>query len=162
MDHRTLEHFGTQCDLSHCQACWMEFMLQYDATIHYLPGKQNLVADALSRLPDSDICNITSIFAASNDQKIRSRFELEDAILEEIKLGYETNQFKQKLATTATGMDNIQQQYGFWFVNNRLVVPAGKHIQETLFHITHDKLGHFGAPKTYEVLHHPFYWPHMH
>ena len=160
-DHRTLEHFGTQRDLSRRQARWMEFMSQYDATIHYLPGEQNSVADALSRLPDSEICTVASIFAASNDRKIRSRFELEDAILDEIKLGYEADLFTQKLATAATGMDNVQQRNGFWFVNDRLVVPAGKHIRETLFRIAHDKLGHFGAPKTYEVLRNSFYWPHM-
>ena len=151
----------TQRDLSRQQARWMEFMSQYDATIHYLPGEQNSVADALSRLPDSKICTVASIFATLNDQKLCSRFELEDAILDEIKLGYEADQFTQKLATTATGMDNVQQRNGFWFVNNRLVVPTGKHIRETLFRIAHDKLGHFGTPKTYEVLRNSFYWPHM-
>ena len=85
-DHRTLEHFGTQRDLSRRQARWMEFMSQYDATIHYLPGEQNTVADALSRLPHSAIFTVASIFAATNNRKIRSTFELEDVILEEIKL----------------------------------------------------------------------------
>ena len=66
-DHWSLEHFGTQHNLSHQQAHWMEFMSQYDATIHYLPGAQNSVADALSQLPDSAICTITSIFAAMNN-----------------------------------------------------------------------------------------------
>jgi hypothetical protein len=33
-DHRTLEHFGTQRDLSCRQARWMEFLSHYDATIH--------------------------------------------------------------------------------------------------------------------------------
>lgn len=47
-DHRTLEHFGTQCNLSHWQAQWMEFTLQYDTNIHYLAGEQNSVADTLS------------------------------------------------------------------------------------------------------------------
>ena len=42
------------------------------------------------------------------------------------------------------------------------MVPSGKHIWETLFHIAHDKLGHFGTPKTYKALRHSFYWPHMH
>jgi hypothetical protein len=47
-DHRTLEHFNTQCDLSCQQAQWMEFLSQYDMTIHYLPGEKNCVANALS------------------------------------------------------------------------------------------------------------------
>ena len=50
-DHRTLEIFNTQCDLSKCQLQWQEFMLQYEMTISYIHGEDNCVADALSRLP---------------------------------------------------------------------------------------------------------------
>ena len=47
-DHRTLQNFATQCDLSRCQARWQEYMAQFDLTIHYLKGERNVVADALS------------------------------------------------------------------------------------------------------------------
>ena len=50
-DHKTLENFHTQRDLSRRQARWMEFMSQYDAKIVYVKGEENTVADALSRLP---------------------------------------------------------------------------------------------------------------
>lgn len=50
-DHRTLENFDTQKDLSRRQLCWQEFMSQYDMTITYICGEDNTVADALSRLP---------------------------------------------------------------------------------------------------------------
>ena len=52
-DHKTLENFVTQKDLSHWQAHWMEFMSQFDAKIIYIKGEDNMVADALSRLPYS-------------------------------------------------------------------------------------------------------------
>jgi hypothetical protein len=160
-DHRTLEHFGTQRDLSRRQARWMEFLSQYDATIHYLPGDQNSAADALSRLPDSALTTIASIFATTQHRKIRSRFELEDAILDEIKQGYVTDPHTAKLTEAAPGMTNIQQKNGFWFIDDRLVIPNGRNVRETLFRIAHDKLGHFGTPKTYETLRASFYWPNM-
>jgi hypothetical protein len=160
-DHRTLEHFGTQRDLSCRQAQWMEFLSHYDATIHYLPGKKNCAADALSRLPDPPLSTIASIFATTQNRKIRSRFELEDAILDEIKQGYLTDPHTEKLISAATGMPNIVQKDGFWFVDERLVVPNGRNVRETLFRIAHDKLGHFGSPKTYEALRSAFYWPNM-
>ena len=103
-DHKTLEHFGMQCNLSSRQARWMESLSQYDATIHYLLGKQNSVADALSQLPDTGITAVSTIFANTQHQKICLRFDLEDAILDEIKQGYTTDPFIAKLTSAATGL----------------------------------------------------------
>jgi hypothetical protein len=50
-DHRTLENFESQKDLSRRQARWMEHLSQFDMSIHYIRGEDNTVADALSRLP---------------------------------------------------------------------------------------------------------------
>lgn len=50
-DHRTLENFDSQKDLSRRQLRWQEFLSQYDMTITYIRGEDNTVADALSRLP---------------------------------------------------------------------------------------------------------------
>ena len=50
-DHKTLEIFEKQRDLSCRQARWMEFLSQYNGKIVYVKGKDNTVADALSRLP---------------------------------------------------------------------------------------------------------------
>ena len=46
-------------------------------------------------------------------QKIRSHFELEDAILEDIKQGYDSDLFTEKITNAAAGMTNIQQKNGF-------------------------------------------------
>jgi len=48
-DHKTLENFHLQRDLSRRQARWMEFMSQYNVKIVYVKGEDNTVADALSR-----------------------------------------------------------------------------------------------------------------
>lgn len=50
-NHKTFQNFNTQKDLSCHQAHWMELMSQYDAKIIYVKGKDNMVADTLSRLP---------------------------------------------------------------------------------------------------------------
>ena len=63
-DHRTLENFDAQKDLSRRQACWQEFLAHYDHQIIYIKGEDNTVADALSRLPDS-VDEVLPIPAAS-------------------------------------------------------------------------------------------------
>jgi hypothetical protein len=48
-DHQNLKHLFTQRDLNARQRRWSEFMSEYDFGISYIKGKENVVADALSR-----------------------------------------------------------------------------------------------------------------
>lgn len=50
-DHKTLENFHQQWELSRRQARWMELFSQYDRKIVYVKGDDNSVADALSHSP---------------------------------------------------------------------------------------------------------------
>ncbi len=44
----------------------MEFLSQFDTTIHYLPGEKNTVADALSRLPESSMNTVVTILVKTS------------------------------------------------------------------------------------------------
>ena len=48
-DHKRLKYIFTHRDLNMRQHRWMEYLKDYDFTLHYHPGKANVVADALSR-----------------------------------------------------------------------------------------------------------------
>ena len=48
-DHKSLKYIFTERDLNMRQRIWMEFLEDYDFTLHYHPDKENVVADALSR-----------------------------------------------------------------------------------------------------------------
>lgn len=48
-DHEALIHFSTKRLLNLRQAGWAELLAQYNYTLSYRPGKENAVADALSR-----------------------------------------------------------------------------------------------------------------
>jgi RNase H-like domain found in reverse transcriptase/Reverse transcriptase (RNA-dependent DNA polymerase) len=49
-DHRSLVYFKTQANLNQWQLRWQEKPADYDVEILYKPGKENHVADALSRV----------------------------------------------------------------------------------------------------------------
>ena len=48
-DHESLKHLKGQCKLSRRHAKWMEFIETFLYVIKYKQGKENIVADALSR-----------------------------------------------------------------------------------------------------------------
>ena len=59
-DHKSLKYIFTQWDLNMRQCRWMEFLEDYDFTLHYHPGKANVVADALSRKSRGALASIAS------------------------------------------------------------------------------------------------------
>ena len=40
------------------QRRWLEFLKDYDMSVHYDPGKANVVADALSRLSMGSVAHV--------------------------------------------------------------------------------------------------------
>ena len=59
-DHKSMKYSFTQRDLNKRQRRWMEFLKDYDFTLHYHPGKENVVADALSRKSLGVLASIAS------------------------------------------------------------------------------------------------------
>ena len=150
-DHRTLTNFAEQRDLSRRQARWQELLAQYDFEIVYVPGEKNTVADALSRLPAEPptVCASTLTITVA------------DELLEQIRQGYKTDNFARKLLLSPQPQLGIQKRNGLIYIGDRLLVPRVSDLRQTLFHLAHDALGHFGNDKSYEALRSEFYWPNM-
>ena len=60
LDHKSLKYIFTQRGLNMRQGRWMEYLEDYDFTLHYHPGKANVVADALSRKSRGVLVSIAS------------------------------------------------------------------------------------------------------
>ena len=80
-DHKSLKYIFTQKELNMRQRRWIELIKDYDLDIHYHPGKANVVADALSRLP----CRLNSM---TLKEKPSLHKELEDFRMELVSEGF--------------------------------------------------------------------------
>ena len=59
-NHKSLKYIFTQRDLNMRQRIWMEYLEDYNITLHYHPGKANVVADALIRKSQGVLASVAS------------------------------------------------------------------------------------------------------
>ena len=59
-NHKSLKYIFTQRDLNMRQRRWMEYLEDYNFTLHYHPGKANVVADALNRKSRGVLVSVAS------------------------------------------------------------------------------------------------------
>jgi len=84
------------------QQKWLTKLVGYNYEIHYKPGKENVVADALSRIdeqPNEEICAVTS-------------FPTSPLILK-LQQFYTTNPAGQKLIRKAKEDPHMQQNFNY-------------------------------------------------
>ena len=57
-DHEILQYLFTQKELNLREKRWLEFLKDYDMSVHYHPGKANVVAVSLSRLSMGSVAHV--------------------------------------------------------------------------------------------------------
>ena len=171
-DHRTLEYFQSQKDMSRRQSRWSMLMADFDYEIIYIRGEDNSAADALSRMPDEEP---SAAFAACALARTRSphpnpllsaatlTVSADESLLTSIKDNYATDNFCKQLleGIRAGSITGAHEENGLLYVGGRLVIPRELKVRELLYHLAHDTLGHFGFDKSYESLRNSYYWPNM-
>ena len=58
-DQESIKWFLNQKDLKGRKARWAEFLQEFDCTLRYRRGRYNVVADALSRMPEVENLSFT-------------------------------------------------------------------------------------------------------
>ena len=155
-DHDTLKSFHTQKDLSKRQARWLETFAEYDMRIEYLPGPQNLIADALSRYSFK-----------------KAKLQEHLAVISEVRADKELKRKLQDVCDKDSfyvkARENVASVPGWredatsrlLYFEDRLVIPDDKTLRNQLLHEAHDTRGHFGKFKTHAALTRDVFWPGM-
>jgi len=147
-DHEALKHIRTQTNLNRRHAKWVEFIESFPYIIKHKSGKENVIADALSR---------RYTMLSQLDFKIFGLQTVKDQYVDDAD-------FKDAFAHCIHGKPwgKFHIQDGFLFRANKLCVPASS-VRRLLLQEAHGGglMGHFGVYKTHEVLAAHFFWPRM-
>ena len=172
-DHRTLEYFQSQKDMSRRQMRWSMYLADFDYGITYIRGEENTAADALSRMPDSTpnplLAACALAYTRSPSQHLKTvvaatlNITADVSLLRDIITGYQNDEFAKQLTKDieAGSIEGARRENGLLYVGRRLLVPNIPRIRELFYNLAHDTLGHFGFDKSYEALRDSYYWPNM-
>ena len=147
-DHEALKYLKAQSNLHRRLAKWVEFIESFPYIIKHKKGKDNIVADALSR---------KNMLLTQLDVKIPGLEILCDL--------YATDHdFAEPYRLCAIGKawEKYHIHDGFLFRANKLCVPESS-VRLLLLQESHagGLMGHFGREKTLLMLADHFYWPKM-
>ena len=156
-DHRPLQHFMTQQTLSGMQMRWQTFLAEFNLEISYVPGKDNVFADGLSRRPDLRLMLVGALAPY-------------DPWLSRIAAGFAHDAVARKLRSQATGPMRDRSYHTIndvLYYNSggslRVYVPAAPGLRDDIlreFHCT-SIAGHYGAPKVMAAVQQWYFWPNM-
>ena len=146
----------TKPDLNKRQAGWLDFIQEFNLEIIYRPGKENTVADALSRRPDYVINVIQPVTPSKG-------------LLPAIQAAARDDELYQRLLRQVESQNrtDFKVRDGLLYKEEkpsppRLYIPNGS-LRTDLLKEAHDSAisGHLGRDKTFERLSRTFYWPRM-
>jgi hypothetical protein len=146
-DHESLKHLKGQHKLNKRHARWVEFIETFPYVIRYKQGKENVVADALSR---------RYALLSTLDAKLLGFEHIKELYAEDHEFCEEYRACEKIASGKFFRLD------GFLFRENKLCVPNCS-MRELLVQESHGGglIGHFGVAKTLAILQDHFYWPRM-
>lgn len=150
-DQQSLRFMTTQRLTEGIQHKLLLKLLEFDYTIEYKKGKENLAADALSRR-DTHCLALTVCVPEW---------------LEDVKLSYvqdkDSSKLLTKLAKDISGSPQYTTKDGIIRHGSKIYVGASTNMRLTLLETFHQSAmgGHSGTKATYQRLKRVFCWPHM-
>jgi hypothetical protein len=142
-DHNSLKYLLEQKDLNERQQKWVSRIHAYDFDIEFVKGKNNVVADALSRRP-----SIFSMIGVSVDWK------------DHLVMEYAKDQFACQLWDGKVQDDNFKVMNDLIYYKDRIFLVPGSTFKAKVLQAYHDSpmAGHQGINKTYRQVRERFSW----
>jgi hypothetical protein len=138
------------------QQKWLTKLLGYTYEIHYKPGKENVVADALSRVQEPPIegeCALLTFPISTFITQLQSFFTTNPA----------GTKLMQKALTDPIMQNKFQLKSGLLYFRDRLFIPPESELTSSLLQEFHSSPtgGHSSIQATLARLSSTFYWPGM-
>ena len=154
-DQRSLKYLSNQRLLEGIQHKLILKLLEFDFSIEYKQGKENVVADALSRKfsDKEEHCLAISSAVPTWMTKITHTYEGDTKCI----------QLLQELAVNADSHPHFTLKGGILRYKNRLVIGSATDLKDKIFNSFHASVfgGHSGGRVTHHKLKQLFFWPHM-
>jgi len=152
-DNISLKYMFDQQNMNARQVRWLAFLSEYDFEIKHIKGKENKVADALSR---NAILDATSTYKTDLEEKIKERER------------YDVNYQKLKEKIAGNEAENDESGYKItenelFVYKNRLYIPNIPDLKLLILNEVHKSpySGHPGYQKMITMLRKDFFWPNM-
>jgi hypothetical protein len=164
-DHRSLEYVQTQPHLSPMQARWVEYLQQFHFVMRYKEGKNNTVADALSRRIDHHAINQSVKTAGSPPAEEINVLDTASAVLQheiqQLKTSYLLDAYTRTRINDPGKFADCSVRNGLLYNRaGRLIIPDDRALKTRVLYELHDSklAGHMGMAKTEELVSRLFWW----
>ena len=164
-DHKSLKYIFTQRDLNIRQRMWMEYLEDYDFTLHYHPGKANVVVDVLSQ--KLKVVGQFGLHYKDQAQGVLECLVATSSLLSRViesqgqdtEIAYIRDQVRSGISDKGWAIHT----YGDLRYKGKIVVPQLADLIEEILRESHCShfVVHLGGTKMYHVLRRQYYWSGM-